>query len=295
MSSRLALAVPAVVLIVAGLPTAAVAAPADPAKLEAVTEIVPGEMWTKVTYPVHRGATVRAPLGVISVDRPPVRGLVAEVRAVGDLEFAEHFRNCWYTTNAGDEIAWCEFDATLPGYGGMTIETPMVAAEADAEPRDVHGIPFRWASSRWARDRGGLRKVVDYFKGPGAAVTRGTGGTLGLSRRALPMADIRVPGNSVPVILDLTPAPSGSGPTGSASTTTAPTTAGPDSVPGADAGTDPDSETEPGTVAGVGLPVTGNQAGVAVGLGIALLICGVAGFVAAGRRRPDGDRAPGHR
>lgn len=272
--ARFALAVPVLLTIVAGLPSAAVAAPPDPAKLEAVTELKPDELWVKLTYKVRRGEAVQAPLGVISVDKPPVNGLVAEMRAVDDLEFARHYRNCWYTTNGNADIAWCEFDTVLPGYGGLTIESPIVAAEADATAEGVSRLPFRWASKRWADDRGGLRKVVDYFKAPGAPVTRGTGDLLTLHKRKLPMADIRVPGNFLLLELDETPSTSSPSPSASPSprpTATSSPTAAPMPTP-----------TEPAN--GAGLPVTGGPAGPLAGLGAALLIAGIAAVMTARRR-----------
>ncbi|MEU8615346.1 hypothetical protein AB0C29_45925, partial [Actinoplanes sp. NPDC048791] len=238
MSGRLALVT---TLVLAAAPGAAVAAPPDPAALEAVTELVDGEMWQKVTYPVHRGEEVIAPLGVISVQAAPVRGLVAEVRAYGDLTFTRHYRNCWYTTGTDAEIAWCQFDdAVVPGHGGLTLEAPMVSVRPDAAPGNVHGLPFRWQSLSWAASRGGLRKVVDYFKVPGAAVTRGTDGVVGLRARALPMADIRTNGNFAPLELVNGPAP-----------------ASPSTSPGA--GEDPGAEPGGANPGGAGLPITGSR------------------------------------
>ncbi|MEU8229011.1 LPXTG cell wall anchor domain-containing protein [Actinoplanes sp. NPDC048967] len=281
---RLTLATLAVTpVVLTAAPGAAVAAPPDPAALEAVTELVDGQMWQKVTYPVRRGEEVIAPLGVISVQAAPVRGLVAEVRAYGDLEFTRHYRNCWYTTGTDAEIAWCQFDdAVVPGHGGLTLEAPMVSVRPDAAPGRIHGLPFRWQSLSWAASRGGLRKVVDYFKVPGAAVTRGTDGVAGLRARALPMADIRANGNFAPLELV-------DGPSASPSVTTSPSpavTAHPSpAAPVAGAGEDPGAmpDAEPGSA---GLPVTGS-AGLPVtgGIGVALLLSGVVALLIARRRR----------
>jgi hypothetical protein len=278
--ARFALAVPVLLTIVAGLPSAAVAAPVDPAKLEAVTELEPDELWVKLTYKVRRGEEVHAPLGVISVDKPPVKGLVVEFRAMDDLEFVRHYRNCWYTTNANADIAWCEFDTVLPGYSGLTIESPVVAAEAQATPEGVTRLPFRWASKRWADDRGGLRKVVDYFKAPGAPVTRGTGELLTLHKRTLPMADIRVPGNFLLLELDESPPTSSPSPSTSPTASPSPRPTATSSSPTAAPTPTP---TEPAN--GAGLPVTGSPAGPVAGLGAALLIAGLAAVLIARRRR----------
>jgi hypothetical protein len=186
------------VVLVAALtftPGAAVAAPPDPAAMEAVTEQVPDELYSKVQHPVYRGKDVRAPLGVISSQRAPVRGLVAQIEAYGDLEFTRRYSNCWYTRGPAGAMAWCEFDNVLPGYGGLTITAAVLSVKRDAVAARIHGLPFRWQSKRWADSRGGLRKVVNYFRSPGAAVTRGTGGKLALRKRSLPMADIRANGN----------------------------------------------------------------------------------------------------
>ncbi|MGW4944225.1 hypothetical protein ACWEOZ_21865 [Actinoplanes sp. NPDC004185] len=302
---RLALATFAVTLVaLTATPGAAVAAPPDPAALEAVTELVDGEMWQKVTYRVHRGEEVTAALGVISVQAAPVRGLVAEVRAYGDLEFTRHYRNCWYTTGTDAEIAWCQFDdAVVPGHGGLTLEAPMVSVRPDAAPWHIHGLPFRWQSLSWAASRGGLRKVVDYFKVPGAAVTRGTDGVVGLRARALPMADIRANGNFAPLeLVDGPPparpsaSPAASSPSATASpspaataapsspATAAPapaaTVAGTGQVPGAKPDQGPGAE--PG---GAGLAVTGGRTAGTAGIGVALLISGLATVLVARRRR----------
>ncbi|WP_433718982.1 LPXTG cell wall anchor domain-containing protein [Actinoplanes sp. CA-051413] len=325
MYGRLALVI---TLALTAAPGAAVAAPPDPAALEAVTELVDGEMWQKVTYRVHRGEEVTAALGVISVQAAPVRGLVAEVRAYGDLEFTRHYRNCWYTTGTDAEIAWCQFDdAIVPGHGGLTLEAPMVSVRPDAAPGHIHGLPFRWQSLSWAASRGGLRKVVDYFKVPGAAVTRGTDGVVGLRGRALPMADIRTNGNFAPLELVDGPAPASpsafpatSSPSATASpapsataspspaataspsrAATAPpsaaaTVAGTGQDPGAEPGAGPGAEpgagpgAEPGAgpgeePGGAGLPVTGGQTAGAAGIGVALLLSGVATLMLARRRR----------
>lgn len=188
----------AVVLVSALLatPGTALAAPPDPAAMEAVTEQVPDQLYSKVWHPVHRGKEVRAPLGVISSQRAPVRGLVAQIEAYGDLEFTRRYSNCWYTRGPAGAMAWCEFDNVLPGYGGLTITAGVLSVKRTAVADRIHGIPFRWQSKRWADSRGGLRKVINYFKSPGAPVTRGTGGKLALRKRALPMADIRANGNS---------------------------------------------------------------------------------------------------
>ena len=177
-------------------PTAAHAAPPDPALLEAVTEQVPDELYSKVHHPVYRGKDVRAPLGVISVQRAPVRGLVAQIQAIGDVEFTRRYSNCWYTRGPNGAMAWCEFDAVLPGYGGLAITAGVLSVKRNAVPERIHGVPFRWQSKSWADSRGGLRKVINYFKSPGAAVTRGTAGKLPIRKRSLPMADIRTNGNS---------------------------------------------------------------------------------------------------
>jgi len=239
----------------------ATAAPPDPAKIEAVTELKEDVLYAKLTYPVRRGEPVRAPLGVINVDNAPVRGLVAGVRALGDLEFARRYRNCWYTVNGDADIAWCSFDVVLPADGGLVIAAPMVAAEQHAQADKVRTIPFRWASRRWADARGGLRNVVNHFRAPGATVTRGTGGTLTLQRRRLPTADIRTAGNSIFVELIDGPAATTAAspsPTGSPATTLG---------------------------SGGGLPVTGSQPARMAGLGGTLLLTGIVAYLIARRRR----------
>jgi hypothetical protein len=272
---RLALAVTTVVVALAAFPGAAAAAPPDPALLEAVTEQVEGELYSKVVYDVHRGEEVVAPIGVISSQKAPVRGLVAQVEAYGDLEFTHHYSNCWYTTGPDGPMAWCEFDATLPGYGGLTIATTMVTVKRDADPGRIWGLPFRWQSKSWADSRGGLRKAIDYFKLPGAAVTRGTEGKVGLQNRALPMADIRANGNAALLNLVDGPPPSPS-PSASPSPTASPSaTATASPSPTATGGAD-------GSGGGGGLPVTGS--GTAV-VGAVLLLAGATALLVARRRR----------
>jgi hypothetical protein len=274
---RLALAVTTVVVALAASPGAAAAAPPDPALLEAVTEQVEGELYSKVVYDVHRGEEVVAPMGVISVQKAPVRGLVAQVRAYGDLEFTHHYSNCWYTTGSDGPMAWCEFDATLPGHGGLTIATTMVTVKRDADPGRIWGLPFRWQSKSWADSRGGLRKAIDYFKLPGAAVTRGTEGKVGLQNRALPMADIRANGNAALLNLVDGPPPSPSPSPSVSSSPTATVTATATASPSPTATGGPD-----GSGGGGGLPVTGS--GTAV-VGAVLLLAGAGALLVARRRR----------
>jgi hypothetical protein len=277
---RLALAATTVLVALAASPGAAAAAPPDPALLEAVTEQVEGELWTKVTYKVHRGEEVVAPLGVISVQKAPVRGLVAQVEAYGDLEFTRRYSNCWYTTGPDGPMAWCEFDATLPGHGGLTLATTMVSVKRDAVPGRIHSVPFRWQSKSWADARGGLRKTIDYFKLPGAAVTRGTQGKVGLQKRALPMADIRTNGNHAPLQLVDGPPPSAS-PTPSASASPS-SSASPSASPSVSPSPTATGGADGGTGGGGGLPVTGSGT---AGVGVALLLAGVAALLVTRRRR----------
>ncbi|MFI7540829.1 hypothetical protein [Actinoplanes sp. NPDC049599] len=275
---RLALAVTTVLVVLTAAPGAAAAAPPDPALLEAVTEQVEDELYSKVVYDVHRGEEVVAPIGVISVQKAPVRGLVAQVEAYGDVEFTHRYSNCWYTTGPDGPMAWCEFDATLPGYGGLTLATTMLTVKRDAVPERIWGIPFRWQSKSWADARGGLRKTIDFFKSPGAAVTRGTEGKVGLQNRALPMADIRANGNSALLKLVDGPAPSPSPTPSASSSPTPPATATASPSPtGGTAGADGGE--------GGGLPVTGGSTAVVAGAGVALLLGGLAAVLATRRRR----------
>jgi len=282
--TRIALAVTVLLGVLAATPAAAVAAPPDPALLEAVTELVDGEMWQKVTYQVHRGEEVAAALGVISVQAAPVRGLVAQVEANGDLEFTRHYRNCWYTTGPDGEMAWCEFDAVLPGYGGLTLGAPMVSVRRDAVPERIRALPFRWQSKSWADSRGGLRKVIDYFRSPGAAVTRGTEGTVGLQKRALPMADIRANGNfaMLELVDGAPPSPSPS-PTTPAPSSTSPSSPSP-SQSASPTATATGADDAGGGAADGGLPVTGTATAAVAGAGALLLMLGLAA-VLIGRRR----------
>ena len=281
---RLALAVTTALVVLTAAPGAAAAAPPDPALLEAVTELVEDELYSKVVYDVHRGEEVVAPLGVISVQKAPVRGLVAQVQARGDLEFTHRYSNCWYTTGKDGPMAWCEFDATLPGHGGLTLATTMLTVKRDAVPEQIFAIPFRWQSKSWADSRGGLRKTIDFFKSPGAAVTRGTEGKVGLQNRRLPMADVRANGNNARLRLVDGPPPSPS-PSPSPSTS-------PSSSPSPSATASASSSPTPtgggggeGSGGGGGLPVTGGSA-TAAGVGLALLLVGVAALLAGRRRRP---------
>ena len=274
---RLALAATTVLVVLTAFPGAAAAAPPDPAQLEAVTEQVEGELYSKVVHPVHRGEEVVAPLGVISVQNAPVRGLVAQVQARGDLEFTHHYHNCWYTTGPDGPMAWCEFDATLPGHGGLTLATTMLSVRADAVPERVSGVPFRWQSRSWADARGGLRKVIDAGKLPGAAVTRGAEARVGLQKRALPMADVRANGNTALLKLVDGPPPS---PTATPSASSSPSPS-----PSATSSPTPAATGDTGG-AGGGLPVTGDRTAMVAGVGVLLLTGGLAGLLAGRRRRP---------
>ncbi|BCJ54171.1 hypothetical protein Asp14428_56460 [Actinoplanes sp. NBRC 14428] len=254
------------------LPGAARAAPPDPRQMEAVTELT--EWPFKVEYDIRRGGKVRVPLGVLSFDARPIRGLVAKVEVAGDLTFGRRFRNCWYTTKATSSIMWCEFGtAVLPPHKGLAITTPMVAARADARPERVRGISFRWQSKAWSDARGGLRPVTAFFAGKGRPVVRGTGSLLTLTSLTLPIADIRTNANFAPVNLTneppLTPSPT---PTSSPSPTAGATAAATPSRSAAAGG------------GGAGLPVTGTPTAALATAGGALLALGLAGYAIARRR-----------
>ena len=183
-------------------------------------------------------------------------------------------------------MAWCQFDtAVVPAFGGLSLSTTMLTVRSDATPERVNGIPFRWQSKSWSDSRGGLRKVVDFFKLPGAAVTRGTEGVVGLEKRALPMADVRANGNSVPLeLVDGPPASPSASPSPSATVTaTATATATPSPTTTATGGAD---GTDDESGAGGGLPVTGGQTAVVAGVGVALLLAGIAALLVTRRRRP---------
>ncbi|MEV8508739.1 LPXTG cell wall anchor domain-containing protein [Actinoplanes sp. NPDC051475] len=261
---RLALALTAAGTI--GVPAAAVrAAPPDPAKMEAVTEIKEDEWPSKVEYKVRRGDLVRAPLGVISMDHKPVRGLVAKLDLDEDLDFAHHYRNCWYTTNAGRDIAWCEFPDVLPAFSGRAITTPVAVAGVDAEPGSRLGIGFRWQSKGWADARGGLRPVTAFFAGPGAAVVRGTSGALTVEKLALPIADIRTNGNFIRATVTSEPPVS---PSPSA------TPSSPSASPSSPSPT-VSSQAPSSAGSGAGLPVTGSGTAMLAAVGGALLAFGL--------------------
>ena len=295
---RVARSVAAVALVVAGVAgvqspvPAAAAAPHDPAKMEAVTEIEDGMWPIKKTYAVAQGEVVPAPLGVQSADSRPVRGLVAQVRFGDELRFARRYRNCWYTRGADGEMAWCSFPAVLAPYRSLAITAPMVAVQPTARPGAEVGIGFRWQSRAWADARGGLRKVVDYFAVPGAPVVAGTGGVLTLEARELPTADIRTNGNSVPVqILAGTPAPSATptatGTPAPSATPTATATAAPTATATGVGTAEPtpsrsSSPAAAGAGGAAGLPVTGPRTAL---LGAALLGAGVLGYLLSRRRR----------
>ncbi|GGQ40605.1 hypothetical protein GCM10010166_04680 [Couchioplanes caeruleus subsp. azureus] len=253
---------------------AAAAAPADPARLEAVTEIKDDEWPAKVEYRARRGDVVRVPLGVRSADDGPVRGLVAKLEIDAGLEFARRYRNCWYTANAGRGIAWCEFSVTLPAHGGLTITTPVAAVRPGTEPGAVATIAFRWQSRGWSDARGGLRRVAAYFAGPGEPVVRGDQGVLALGERTLPTADIRANGNFVRLTVTdgppLTPAA-----TPPASPGSPPPPSGPD--PSATGGAAPAATggAAGGAAGGEGLPVTGTPSATVVTTGGALLLLGL--------------------
>lgn len=294
---RVARSLAAVALVAAGVAgvhspvAAAPAAPHDPAKIEAVTEIEDGMWPIKKDYPVAQGDVVPAPLGVQSADSRPVRGLVAQVRFGEELRFARRYRNCWYTRGGQGEMAWCSFPAVLAPYRTLAITAPMVAVQPAARPGVQVGIGFRWQSRAWADARGGLRKVVDYFAAPGAPVVAGRGGVLTLEARDLPVADIRTNGNHVTVLVVAgTPAPSAT-PTASPTATATPTaTAAPTATAtgvGATAPTPSRSSSPAAAAAGgsggaAGLPVTGPQTALA---GAALLGAGALGYLMSRRRR----------
>lgn len=256
--------VPAAALPAAAVPVAAAvqAAPPDPAKMEAVTEIKEDEWPSKVEYEVRRGDLVRAPLGVISMDDKPVRGLVAQLDLDEDLDFARHYRNCWYTTNAGRDIAWCEFPDVLPAFSGRAITTPVAVAGVDAEPGSQLGIGFRWQSKGWADARGGLRPVTAFFAGPGAAVVRGTSGALTVEKLALPIADIRTNGNFIRATVTSEPpvSPSPSPSATPSSSSPSPTIS---------------SQAPSSAGSGAGLPVTGAGTAMLAAVGGALLAVGL--------------------
>ncbi|UQU62424.1 hypothetical protein COUCH_25740 [Couchioplanes caeruleus] len=288
---RVVVGVLAVAGLALGVQAPARAAPPDPAKIEAVTEIQ-DDMWPiKKEYTVGPGEVVPAPLGVQSVDSRPVRGLVAQVEAGESLEFARRYRNCWYTLGSRGEMAWCSFDAVLAPYRTLAITAPMVAASAQARPGAETVLAFRWQSRAWADARGGVREVVDYFAVPGAPVVAGTGALLTLEPRDLPTADIRTNGNHVQVrVAAATPGPSvtptGGGvgtpsPTPSDSPSATPTATGtPTTTGGSDAAGGSGAAGDPGAAGG--LPVTGpNTAAV----GAVLLAAGLIGYLSGRRRR----------
>ncbi|MEV4706346.1 hypothetical protein [Actinoplanes sp. NPDC049316] len=263
-----------VALVMAGLlsvPAPALAAPPDPAKIEAVTEIQ-DDMWPiKKDYAVAPGEVVPAPLGVQSADSSPVRGLVAQVQAGAGLEFARRYRNCWYTRGGAGEMAWCSFDAVLGPYRTLAVTAPMVAVSPQAQPGATTVLAFRWQSRAWADARGGLREVAGFFAAPGAPVVAGAGGELALEPRDLPTADIRANGNHVQVRILAGPPPSATAspaPTASAGGAGAP---GP--APSAGAG---------GSGATGGLPVTGPGFTL---VGVFLLAAGLLGYLTGRRGR----------
>ncbi|MEV4636376.1 LPXTG cell wall anchor domain-containing protein [Actinoplanes sp. NPDC049548] len=265
-----------VALAFAGAP----AAPPDPAKLEAVTEIKEDEWPSKVQYEVRRGDVVRAPLGVISMDDRPVAGLVAQLDLDDRLDFARRYRNCWYTTDAGHDIAWCEFPGVLPAYSGRAITTPVAVAAADAEPGTLQTIGFRWQSKKWADARGGLKRVTAFFAGPGAAVVRGTDGSLTLEKLSLPTADIRANGNFIRTTVNDEP-PLDPSPTPTSTPSPTPTsTPTPTPTPTRSATTGPAA----GVGAGEELPVTGTPTATLAAAGGLLLALGLVARRIARRR-----------
>ncbi|MEV6597236.1 hypothetical protein AB0M36_10280 [Actinoplanes sp. NPDC051346] len=283
-----ALAVPATAAT-AALPNAV--APADPALLEAVTEIT-DEWPIKVEYRVRRGDVVRAPLGVLSADKNPIRGLVAKVQIGPDLRFTHRYRNCWYTVDGDEEIAWCEFTtALLPAHGGLAITTPVAAVRTDTEPGTVAGVGFRWQSKGWSDARGGLRPVTAFFAGPGEPVVRGDQGMLTLSKSELPVADIRTNGNFISLTVtnepplipnaSLSASPSA---TPSASPSATPSVGSPSASPSAS----PSLSSATGGAAptgGEGLPITGAPIVPVAAAGGILLLLGLAARITRRRTR----------
>jgi LPXTG-motif cell wall-anchored protein len=259
------------------LPGAAFAAD-DPATLVALTEQDPATGKNKA-YPVKQGETVPAVLGVANAGTTPVKGVVAHVHALNDMDLPTKFDNCRYYVDSNRDGAWCQFDDELAVGGTYAMADHLVALAPKARADKLGAIVFRWHSAQWAGAEGGIEKLANSSSNSGTS-TAGTQGTLRLEARtlALPANPAeRRPINFAYVKL-ITPPPATTGPTA------VPTTAAP-AGGGATRPTSPPANAGGAGANGGGLPVTGAGTATAAGVGIALLVAGGVGYVVARRRR----------
>ncbi|GAA4565175.1 hypothetical protein GCM10023176_12610 [Micromonospora coerulea] len=280
LSARLALGAAILAAGVAALPAPALAAP-DPAKLAAVTEQDPAT-GRNIKYPVKRGEVVPASLGVTNLGDAPVKGLVVQVRAVDDLDLLPKYDNCWYGKDSNVDIAWCEFDDELAVGATLATTGDLIVTSTDAQADKVVVVIFRWASKEWADGLGGVQKLAENEQGTDPV--RGTGSTLTLAPRELPLPAKPNPINFVYASLVTPPAAS---PTASPSTSTSPSASISPSASASPTGPLPSaSPAAPGAGGGDGgLPVTGSNTATVAGVGAVLLLLGGVGYLVARRRR----------
>ncbi|GAB1690131.1 LPXTG cell wall anchor domain-containing protein [Krasilnikovia sp. M28-CT-15] len=301
MTSRLFLraGIAAVLAVAAAAAPAAAAAAApvsDPTTLVAVTEVDAATHHNQV-YPVGRGADVPAALGVASTGDTAVRGLVLHVRAVDDLDLPKRYDNCWYYVDSNLDGAYCEFDDELAAGATLAVAGPVVTTAADARPDKVKVIIFRWFTKAEADAKGGAQKLAQAEADKGTTVQRGSGATVRLEARSLPLPS---PGDRYRVnfaypklVLPATEPTPTARPTESAQVS-APSSTSPAATPSSSSvaatpATPTSTSAAPGAAGGAGgggsLPLTGTPIAVIGVAGAVLLLLGGAGYLAARRRR----------
>ncbi|MDZ5442388.1 LPXTG cell wall anchor domain-containing protein [Micromonospora sp. 4G57] len=283
LSARLALGAAVLATGVTALPAPALAGP-DTATLAAVTEQDPAT-GRNVKYPVKPGEVVPASLGVTNLGDAPVNGVVVQVRAFDDLDLLTKYDNCWYVVDSNLDIAWCEFDDVLAAQATLAPAEDLIVTRTNARADKVTTVVFRWVSKAWADELGGVQKLAENENGTDPV--RGGGPTLTLAPRDLPLPSKPIPINFVYASLVTPPTAS---PTATASPTTSasPTASATPTAGVTPTGTAPSaSPAAPGAGGGDGggLPVTGSDNVAVAGAGVALLLLGGVGYLAARRRR----------
>lgn len=277
-NARLVLGVAVLGAGVAVGPAAAVAAPApETAKLAAVTEKDP-ETGKNKRYQVGPDEVAPVALGVTNVGDTATRGLVVQLRVYNDIDFAARYDNCWYAVNSNQDTAWCEFDDQLDVEATLALTGPVVKTAAGAQADRLPAIVFRWTSKEWADGHGGVQALAQQDAGLGTTAVRGTGGTLSLTARTLPISANKSPLNFAYVGLTTAPSPE---PTPSATASPSATPSGVPTTPG----TSPAAPGDGDAGAGGGLPVTGAGTTTLAGIGVTLLLLGGGGYLVARRRR----------
>ncbi|GLH96364.1 LPXTG cell wall anchor domain-containing protein [Phytohabitans aurantiacus] len=217
-----------------------------------------------ISYPIRQGETAPVVLGVANVGTAPAAGVVVNVRTFNDVDLPRTFTNCQYYVDSNLEGAWCEIDQTLAADRSTYALSPFqVAAAPKAAADRLPGIVFQWFPKDWIDENGGIEEFAKKDSGQGTTPVAGTGGTLSLTAKTLPIpAETNRLGFAY-VKLATPPAT----PTPSASVPATPST------------------TPPASGSGGGLPVTGTDAQTLGLAGGGLLIAGAAAFLIARRRR----------